>query len=72
MVARILALLGIESERWAIRHAYAPAPTRRLAVSRACGATWWGLETARRRQDIYTGGAGEPPASCMERNRRDA
>ena len=37
VVAHILALLGIEPGRRAIRHAYAQAPTRRLAVSRARG-----------------------------------
>ena len=35
MVARFLALLGIEHERWPIREAYAFAPIRRLTVSRA-------------------------------------
>ena len=72
MVARILAWLGIEPERWAMRQAYGLALTRRLAVSRARRATWCCLETAQRRSDIYTGGAGEPPVSCMQGNRRNA
>ena len=43
MVARFLALLGIEPERWPIRQAYAFAPIRLPSVSRAnrltcCGA----------------------------------
>lgn len=52
MVARFLALLGIEPERWASRHAYALAPTvnvsrsilearpHRLTVSRVTGLRW--------------------------------
>jgi hypothetical protein len=72
VVARILACLGIEPERWAMRHAYALAPTRQLAVSRVSGATWCGLGTGRRRRAIYTAMAGEPPAPCMTGNRSDA
>ena len=34
MVAGLLDLLGIEPGRWAIRHACALAPIRRLAVAR--------------------------------------
>ena len=34
MVARFLALLGVEHERWPIRQAYAFAPIRRPSVSR--------------------------------------
>ena len=72
MVARILAFLGIEPGRWAIRHAYALATTRRVAVSRTRGATWCCLGTAGRHLDIYTTVAGEPSAPCMTGNRRDA
>jgi len=72
MVARILACVGIESERWAMRHVYALASKRRLAVSRVSGATGCGLGTARRRVDIYTGGTGEPPDSRITGNRGDA
>ena len=72
VVAQILALLGIEPGRWAIRHAYAQAPTRRLAVSRARGATSCCVGTARQRHGIYTAVAGEPPTPSMKGNRSDA
>jgi hypothetical protein len=72
VLARILALLGIEPGRWAIRHAYAQVPTRRLAVPRARGATSCCVGTTGRRPGIYTAGAGEPPTSCMKGNRSDA
>ena len=72
VVAHILALLGIEPGRRAIRHAYAQAPTRRLAVSRARGATMCCVGTAGRRRGIYTAGAGEPPTPCMKVDRREA
>jgi len=72
MVARILACLGFEPGRWAIRHAYALATTRRVAVSQTRGATWCCLGTGGRRLDIYTTVVGEPPAPWMTRNTRDA
>jgi hypothetical protein len=72
VVARILACLGIEPERWAMRQAYALAPRRRLAVSRVSGATGCGLGTARRRRAICTAMAGEPPVPGMTGNRSDA
>ena len=71
VVARILAVLGIEPGRWAIRHAYAPVPTRRLAVSRARGATSCCVGNARRRPGIYTAGAGESPTPCMKGSSSD-
>jgi len=72
VVARILALLGVEPGWWAIRHAYAPFPTRRLAVSRARGATSCCVGNARRRPGIYTAGAGASPTPCMKGNSSDA
>lgn len=70
VVARILACLGIEPERWTMRHAYALVPTRRVAVSRTHGATWCCLGTAGRRLDLYTTAVGEPPVPCMTGNGR--
>ena len=72
VLARILALLGVEPGRWAIRHAYAQAPTRRLAVSRARGATSCCVGTTRRRRGIYTAVTGEPRTPCMKGNRSGA
>ena len=74
MVARLLGLLGIEPERWAIRHAYARAPIRRLAVARASRLTWCDSGSPRRvlksmrPRDIYA----VPPALCMKGKRKDA
>ncbi len=65
MVARILALLGLAHERWAMRHGYALVPTRRrLAVSREDGRRWCDLESpcrvleTRRSRDIGEGCTG--------------
>jgi hypothetical protein len=58
MVARILAWLGFEDELCAIRRAYALAPTRRLAVSRASDAIGCGSGAPRRRVDIATAASG--------------
>jgi hypothetical protein len=55
MVARILACLGIEPERWAMRHVYALVPTRRLAVPRTSGATWCCVGTPRRHLEAGSG-----------------